>query len=308
MNTRKKSIHFIIGMLLLSSCGSLHPIQTYVPTQPIYKVEPNRVLLINLCDISAKKYRSKKEKLFNNLLDVSLIRMAEDINKRTGLEAMPVRNLDVKGLGAGERDRFIKELMNEFQATDAAVITSFDVYFNQTGVEVSRDSDGSKSRTAYYDIESRMDYAWYDDMGLFQENKVEISRYHSSRIVLSGLLAAGPNIVKKSDDATEITFENSRRYLNYYFPGQEARYRMLFLSKRIGNIKPMVKAGDYLRALNESILYTSGQNSEDVARANYNCAVLSEALGNSVEAKKYLYRSLELKRLTQAIEMLHDYP
>ncbi len=107
--------------------------------------------------------------------------------------------------------------MNEHHATHAIVMTSFDVDFDQTDVKVERSVSSGKSREASYDIISSIHFMFYSGHSLFKELQMKKSTYHSSRSVVSGLLAAGPNVVAQKKDAWNITRANLEDYLNLFF-------------------------------------------------------------------------------------------
>ena len=290
-----------------SACVNTNFVATKIPSRPVYEVSPKRIVLVSTYDLNTEKYRNKKLQLFNELRDLSLVRMAEDLEKRTATETIVLRGYDAASIQAEEHAALAEVLLKKYKATDAIFLNKLELYFLQTGVEVERDVDGSKNRTAYYDIVSNINYAWYDEQGLFQQDNVQLQRFYQSRWVLSGLLAAGPNVVKKGDDALEYTFENGRRYLNLYFPGYEERQRVFFSSKKIGDIHALVKSGNYELALAESEQYTNAANTEHASLANYNCAVLCEILGRYEQVKTYLNRSLKYSNNLYALDMLNDY-
>ncbi|HMP98399.1 MAG TPA: tetratricopeptide repeat protein [Cyclobacteriaceae bacterium] len=307
---RTKDLSGIILLLfccLFSGCINSSFVITKVPTQPVFDVEAKKVLIVSTYDVEQENFRKKKKNLFKELIDLAMVRMAEEMEKRASVEAVALRNTDATGLRSEEHPALVEELMQRYKASDVILINKLDVYFVQTNVSVEINEDGSRSRTAYYDIHSFVKYAWYDKEGLFQEHDNDIFRFYDSRLVISGLLAAGPNVVKRSEDALAFTFENTRRYLNLYFPGFEERQRSLYSGKRVGLIKEPVKIGDYERALQITLQHVEDPNPDYAASANYNCAVLLEAMGRYDEVRNFLLRSIQLRNSFHAQEMLRDY-
>ncbi len=58
-----------------------------------------------------------------------------------------------------------------------------------------------------------MGFSLYNKDSLIDHQQVSSRRYHSSRNVVSGLLAAGHNVVIQRKDAWEVTERNLRNYL-----------------------------------------------------------------------------------------------
>ena len=107
--------------------------------------------------------------------------------------------------------------MERHQAALAIIITAFDVDFTQTNVKVEKNSNGSKSREAFYDINSAIRLLFYAGDSLLKDLQMTKSAYYGSKNVVSGLLAAGPNVVVQKKDAWRITRSNLDDYLNVFF-------------------------------------------------------------------------------------------
>jgi hypothetical protein len=196
--------------------------------------------------------------------------------------------------------------MRKNRSTHAIVIKSFDVYFIQTDVEVTED-ENSKTKEAFYDIVSSIDYALYNEKGFLEKFNIKENRFHSSRLVLSGLLAVGPNIVMNESDAKSVIKQNVKEYLKKFFPSQEERFRLLFVGKELNKIKSAVSIGDYAKALKESLRFVDHPNAQLAAKANYNCAILFEKMNEPANAKYYLQQSLSKYNLAETRTVMADY-
>jgi hypothetical protein len=302
-----RTLVFSLSVICLNACVAVHTLQTSVPTAPVYTVHPERVLLLNTYDVKEKNYRSNKEELFTLMLDKSLLDLSSDIKRRTGVE--PVKRLGLtKTTGSLEtRDSLVAALMTEHQASDAIVITSFNVSFDQTDVVVTRNEDGSKDREAQYDIVSNIHYLWFNQDGLYKFDDIAVRRFHSTRSVLSGLFAAGPNVVKQKEDAFAVVEENHIRYLNLFLPGYDIRMRPVFVKKEFNLFKLAVDQQDFEKALLEAAQFINHPDRKIAAQANYNCAVISERLDRHDQVKQYLSESFKLYRYPFTANMLADY-
>lgn len=296
-----------LPLLLLVSCTATKKIISYnVITTPVYKIDPppQKVLVLNSNDIVSFKYRDNKEELFISLTNSFMEWIAGRITDRSGI---PVQVLPGYTATAGHTDSTVFARMKENQASHAIIIHSFDVSFNQTHVDVVKTDQGSKNRTAYYDIVAEISYSFYSSGALLRDMPIHKSRFHSSRSVISGLLAAGPNIVAQRKDALDIILENGQEYLNYFFPGEARRTRSLFTGKEFGAVNAAIAKGDYEAALTESLRLIHDADKARAAKACYNCAVLFERKNQPEEAKEYLKQSLSLANLWEAKNMLRDF-
>jgi len=295
----------ICFILLLASCTAPKNIISYTSrTIPIYAVEPppQKIILLNSYDVAAKKYRDNKEQLFLQLIDTMMYWAGKRINDNTGVETEVIR-----GYTPANSDSSISSLITFHNASHAISVSYFDVSFEQTRVEVTKDNNGSKSREAYYDIVADISYSFYAHDSLIKKRDLHQSRFHSSRSVASGLLAAGPNVVVQKDDAYRIVQESWQQYLDYFFPGEKMRSRPVFINKGFEAVGQAISKQDYEAALTESLRFIDDPDKTKAAKACYNCAVFFEKKNQPEEAKKYLRRSLSFDTLYEAKQMWNDF-
>ena len=294
-------------LLFLISCKAPTKTISYTTsTKPLYAIEPQpqKIILLSVYDIAAKKYRDNKEELFQELIDTMMQWAATRIHNNSRIETKVIRGYTP---AKPNEDSTIKALIAAHQASHAIAVNYFDVYFEQTRVDVTKESNGSKSREAYYDIVSDISYSLYNTDSLIKEKGFHNSNYHSSRSVVSGLLAAGPNIVAKKEDARRIAMQFWKEYLAYYFPGEKQHSRPVFTSKGFESVGQAIAKNDYEAALIESMRLIDDPDKTKAAKANYNCAVFMERKDQPEEAKKYLDKALSLSYLVEASIMINDY-
>ena len=295
----------ICFLLLLASCTTPKNIISYTSsTIPIYAVDPppQKIILLNNYDVASKKYRDNKEQLFLQLIDTMMYWAGKRIKDNAGIETEVIR-----AYTPANDDSTIYRLIAGHKATHAITVSNFDVAFEQTKVDVTKDNSGSKSREAYYDIVADIGYSFYAHNSLIKQRDLHQSRFHSSRSVASGLLAAGPNIVVKKDDAYRIVMEIWQQYLNYFFPGEKMRSRPVFVNKGFEAVGKALSRQDYESALTESMRFVDDPDKIKAARSCYNCAVFFDRKNQPEEAKKYLRRSLSLASLVEAKQMWDDF-
>ncbi len=296
-------------ILLLSSCatGNL-VIQSQIKTLPQYPINPapQKFLLLNTFDVRSQKFRGNKDQLFISLLDSTLHLISEEIRLRADIDSKVMYGLTHLGNSSLEHDSLMRALMVQNSVTHAIITTFFYTYFDQTSVVVTQDQNG-KNREASYDIVSEIHYSLYDEKGIFKDIQQKRRRFHSSRQVASGLLAAGPNIIKNKDDVLFMTKDNVVQYLNQFLPGHEDRMRMLFTSKELTSVKTALANNNYSAAITESLRFVNHPDIKVAAKANYNCAVLLEKKNEQADIRSFLEESLRLYELPEARYMMSDY-
>jgi hypothetical protein len=205
----------IVLILLLCSCSisSIHLSQTRNEPKVIPEIgaEIKHVVLLNTFDTRKQKFRENKKEVYDRFIDSVLAITGNHIETKHRLSTTILRGFT----DVFSTDSSLPALIKKHNATHAIVLNTFKVEFDQTGVETTRSSSGSKSKEAFYDIVSDIEFSVYTKDSLVDTQAVQSRQNHSSRSVVSGLLAAGPNVVVQRKDAWMITERNLKSYLSY---------------------------------------------------------------------------------------------
>jgi len=287
-------------------CAAPSILTTTIPTFPIYPFDPapTAIVVANAFDVSKSKYRDNKEKQFTMLLNHAVRHTANQIEKQSDSDAVFEEGLLISS-AAG--DSSLRILMNAHNASHAILLTSFNAYFEQTDVVVTESEGGSKNREAFYDIIVEIRYSFRDHSKPIYDTLISVRKFHSSRSVLSGLLAAGPNIVSNSEEAVGGVQANVELYLRSFFPGTDTRSRFLFVTEDFKTVGAALKKWDYKLAFELSEKLSTSPDNLLAAKAYYNCAVFLEHESKYESAKIYLQEALKKKFLHEAEMMFLDY-
>ena len=294
-----------LAALLFTACSSNIQLLTYtLPVAPEQNLSPapQKIILLNTFDATIYKNNNKRE-LLTGLADTLLAQMARQISGSAGIDAQPIFGL-TPVFTTADGGSIIK-LMEQHKASHAIVLKELDAYFDQTGVEVTKTQSG-KEREAFYDICTNIKYELYDRTQRLESSPIFLRRPHSSRSVVSGLLAAGPSIAKNKDDFYSMAMENKDRFLRKYFPASITKKRPLYTGGAFKPVGDALSQNDYTGALQRSLELTESASRDVRAKAWYNCAVLSERLARLADAERYLQRSLGLLPLPEAQAMIYS--
>lgn len=168
------------------------------------------ILIINSFDVTSSKMRKNKKELFWQLIDSLKQILYEATPPPNGGKLIVIGDLMPD---TPDSDRTIRLIMLQHSASKAIVIKKIDAFFDQTKVEVTKEADG-KNRTAYFDICSTITYCLYYSGTKGKDNEISVCEFYTKRNVLSGLFAAGPDIVGKKKDVFEIVRKNALKYLS----------------------------------------------------------------------------------------------
>jgi hypothetical protein len=302
----KLSITFcnLLLALIAMACTTVSTIHTVIPTYPSHQLDSTqrKAVILNSFSVHSKSYRKNKESEFNQLVHDAMEHMATQIKQEKGSDAKVISSI-LTPIPVGNE---LSDLMRSNESTYAIFIKSFNAFFDQTHVEVTK-TDAGKNREAFYDIVVEMEYAFRSLGGLKFDTLIRVSKFHSSRAVFSGLFAAGPNIVLNSKDALDGVFVNVDLYLQSFFPGKTDRLRVLSLSKEFQLISKAIRSFNWATAFEESKRLCDSPDKKISATAYFVCAVLAENDGNYELVKGFLKRSLKQRYSVNAQRMLDDY-
>ena len=171
---------------------------------------PVNTLIINSFDAMSMKARKNKKELFRELADSLKQVLYESIPPPHGGMLIIIPELIIE---AADSDSTILLLMVRNNASKAIVIKTLDAFFDQKDVEVTKE-EGGKKRTASFDICARISYRLYNSGVKFNDSEITNCEFYTKRNVMSGLLAAGPDIVGKKNEAFKIVRKNALDYLS----------------------------------------------------------------------------------------------
>ena len=195
--------------LLIFLLAMLPDLTGYAKKDTLEKCDslPKSFLIINSFDAMSMKARKTKKELFRELADSLQQYLFINLLVRNDAEIIVIPELLTD---AGDSTIYL--LMAKHNATRAIVIKKVNAFFDQTDVEVVKEEDGKK-RTASYDICAVVNYVYYSKTIKHKESETFQCEFFTTRSVMSGLFAAGPDIVGKSRHANKIIKKNAEQYL-----------------------------------------------------------------------------------------------
>lgn len=177
---------------------------------------PDRILIINGVDVNAMKIRKHKKELFFELAD-TLKYLAKSVMQQYTQRVIDAADRQVVTIAP--YNTAVYDLLRQRNAVYAVVIKELDVHFEQRDVEVTKDEAGTH-RNANYDIYSVVQYDYYDTVHLLKSAVVTVFHHFSTRSVISGFFAAGPDITSNREAAFAMLRENAAEYFRSFFPWQ----------------------------------------------------------------------------------------
>lgn len=179
------------------------------PVNRVYqKPATGKILIINSFNAGSMNARKNKELLFAELADSLKQMLYDEMDTKIPAERIVIPELII----SPSNDSVYFDLIRKHSATKAIVIKNLNAYFDQTGVEVTRE-DNHKHREASYDIVADVDYTLYNDSTKIKEFHTKVSEFFTTRSVFSGLLASGPDIVGKYKHAFKIIKKNAEQFV-----------------------------------------------------------------------------------------------
>jgi len=190
--------------------------------------------------------------------------------------------------------RIIQHLSDKFNFDYIFSLDNYDLYFDQE-VDVVEDDDGSKSKTAYYDLVLHTYITIYAiDGNVIYKMKEELRILHDTRGVVSGLLAVGPSMGKADENVVKISAELGRLFIQKFYSSNISERRVFYSTKEFKTAFKAYQRKDWDTVERELMLLTKHSEKKIQGRAAYNLAVVYEHLGRN-EEMAYWYRRAEEK-------------
>jgi hypothetical protein len=188
----------------------------------------------------------------------------------------------------------IAELYRNFNADYIFSLDNYNLYFDQE-VDVQENEDGSKSKTAYYDLVLNTYITLYNmDGDAVNKLKEERRILHDERGVISGLLAVGPSMGKADENAIKISDELGRLFIKKFYPAKISEMRLFYATKEFKTAFKAYSYRNWDKVEEELMQLTKHPDTKMQGRAAYNLSVLYENLGR-IDEMEYWYRRAEEK-------------
>lgn len=188
----------------------------------------------------------------------------------------------------------IENLCEQYNPDYILSLDNYDLFFDKE-VEVDEYEDGSKSRTAYYDLVLNTYLTIYSINGMALDKlKEELRILYDKRSVVSGLLAVGPSIGKADDSVIKISEDLGERFIENFYPSQATELRPFYSSKEFSAAYKAFRIGDFETVETELLSLTEKPDSKVLGKAAYNLGVLYEHLGKTAEME-YWYQVAQEK-------------
>jgi len=171
-----------------------------------------QVLVVNGYDPSSTSFRKNKKELLSDVADSLRYYLKEMIEREN---AGKVSLAEHRVVPLGDSTGWLDNLLQQKQTDFVIVILNVEAEFVKTDVEVERQDDGSKKRTARYDLCSTINYLLAGKKDTYSERKEIVCEFFTERTVMSGLLAAGPDLVGKSKWVFRSVRKNAIAYVEY---------------------------------------------------------------------------------------------
>ncbi|MTI20465.1 tetratricopeptide repeat protein [Fulvivirga sp. RKSG066] len=241
--------------------------------------------IVSAFDTSLLTFNQKKKvHVFSQGSQNILVELAQEFKKQSDLEVLVADQL-IRGAAEVSCSSETYKPTAVGTVTDNSydftiVLEAYDLYFDQE-VEVQKDDDGSKTRTAYYDLIARACIALYDSNG-HEINKVTVTEKHinyDKRSVLSGLLAVGPSMGNADKEVKRLSKDIAKEYVAKYHPQEVMITKNIYRQKELkGGVRALV-FGNWSEAITFFSRYTNDPDSKIAGKAAYNLSVAYEALG-----------------------------
>ena len=296
MNPR---ITFLILLsTIIYSCTSYVSIQKSLPPEIVLPEETAEFLFINRFEANNLDYNNEnKVEVYEMGVEKYIAGMKSSFDSDEYFH-LTLSDTMILGHSAHEpainltRD-VVQKLCEEYDLHYLITLDNYKLSFDQD-VEVVENDDGSKSKTAYYDLVLNTFVTIYNYEGsIIEKVRDDLRILHDKRGVLSGLLAIGPSMGKADDNIQLISDELGRKFIQKFYDSSVLERRPFFGSKEFAKAYKGFYNEDWKTVEEELLLLTKSPDSKIEGKAAYNLSVLYENLNRVSEMEFWYRRSVE---------------
>lgn len=273
----------IVVTAIISSCISYVPVQKTLPPEIVLPEESAEFLFVNRFEPDDLDYNNKnKIEVYEIGLEsfIGGLKAGFDTSRYYHLTlsdtVMPSHSAHEPAFNLSEP--VVQLLCDGYNQNYLLTLDNYDLFFDQE-VEVIEDHDGSKSKTAYYDLVLNTYITIYTEKGqVIEKIQDEIRILHNKRMVLSGLLAIGPSMGKTDKNTHLISDELGRKFIQKFYPSSISEMRIFYVSKEFSKAFNAYQNQNWQTVEEELLKLTKSTDPKIEGRAAYNLSVLYENL------------------------------
>ena len=280
--------------IMATGCNPYMYYYENLPPKIELDADQQSILFISQFDTSSFDFNQKKKistfkKGYTRLVDgvvSGFDNFAIDINWQDSTDfALPPAGNSVPS-------SMVKQLCEAYQKDMLLSLENFDMGRNKT-VEVEENNDGSKTRTAYFNVEAVATLNLYSKSGyLIDMTQLRGEKPIESREVLSGLLAVGPALGNQKEIIYPMLYRMGTSYVNNFKPRRIFRSEIYYAKGELAPVKEMIDDENWPRAKDFLVkVYNNSTDEKLRRRTAHNIYHVSLAMEDFAEAEQWLVKT-----------------
>ncbi len=187
-----------------------------------------------------------------------------------------------------------RQLCRDYHQNYVLTLDNYDLYFDKE-IEVIEDDDGSKSKTAYYDLVLNTYITIYTDEGkVIEKIHDEIRILHKERMVFSGLFTIGPSMGKTDKNTRLISDELGRKFIQKLYPLTFSELHQFYNTNKFSIAFKAYNNQDWQTVEEELLKLSKSADPKIAGRAAYNLSVLYENLYRTSEMEFWHQKAVQI--------------
>ncbi len=225
----RSTIYGLLLLVILLVFGCKPPMVSYktVPPQIPIQDTTKAILLIDAGNVYTPGLiiTKKREKVVTELSKNYLQLLQQQIGQQLPIKAVSDTTIaaDIILQLQNHNDTVAARLLQKYAAGIVVVLQTYDAGFVQDEVVKTTNSSGSTDKIAYYSVFFKTTATIYQDNQWYNKI-VTISKPHSQRSVVSGLLARGPGYEANKKDIADVMALNTGKLCELFMPTTETVY------------------------------------------------------------------------------------
>ncbi len=205
MKARKIILLVLICIAANYGCISTQVVMQKTPPNQKIALNASKIVLVDLANIQARGLVLTKQRE-EVLKEVKQFYVKEGSQYLSEALRIPVF-VDTLQHAVKTQEAVVEKIQEVYGPSMVIILKTFDGGFSQETVDRTTEANGSVSKTARYDVYCTTDIIiWQNNQ--FYPKYLHVTRPHSERSVMSGLLARGPGYRANKGDIEEAAKAN----------------------------------------------------------------------------------------------------
>lgn len=290
----------VVIIIINTACSTYIPVTHELPPEIQLNEKPGNIGFVNLFDPSQLDYtKEKKTEVFSESIQ-HFTKGLDEAFKKDSTYNVVILEKNIAGKANTNLPNPVSKdsvvlLCKDDDVDLLLILEAYDIYFDKE-VDVEKNEDGSKTKTAYFDLVVFAGLSLYDNNGeVINRSKMYNRDFYKSREVASTIFTIHPSLAKAGEETGQLSYELGNEYINKFYPGYKIESEKFYIGKEFTEILKNAREENWYEVIKMLKPLTESDDEKIRNKAAFNLAVAFKAIGEYEISEKWKEKAESLK-------------